>query len=527
MKRWVCVIVPVLVLTSLIAWRVDQKKAEIAGQANQRAARMNGPAVASLAPVQIRDITRTFEATGSLEAPLNVKIAPKITGRIELLDVREGDRVRKGQVLVRIDSSEVEANVQQQRAALAEAQFRLAQAQMSQNPSDVAVNTQIQQQKASVSSAKADYNQARKTRDAQVAAAAASVKDAESKIDNATAVINSAKANLENAKTKYNRVQSLHLKGFVSTQVVDDAKATQSVQESALEMAKSQLKSANATKDAAQQQWELAKGKGEADIEAAYAKLVQARASLEYAKANTSQKSAYRQSIAALKASVAAAQASLRSAESKRQDTVLISPLDGYVTGRYSDPGAIASPTQPILSVQFMKQIWVTVSTPEEVCVKLHIGQPVKIKLDAFPGKTFEASIIQINPAADPQSRQFSVRVIMSNSQNLLKPGMFAHVSMETDRVSKAVVVPREAVLRDKTGSYVVVVNEDHKAQRVIVTPGAEDDKFVCVNGVLQPGQNVVTMCGIPIKDGQMVVTGGRRGPGGPGGNRRSGGKDQ
>jgi len=150
------------------------------------------------------------------------------------------------------------------------------------------------------------------------------------------------------------------------------------VQEAALEVAQGQLKSASAMKDASQEQLNMVKSKGKADTAASYAKELQAEASLDYANANTSQKSAYKQSIAALKAEVSAAGAGLRSAQSRRRDTVLISPLDGFVTGRDADPGAIASPTQPILSVQFMKQVWVSVAVPEEVCSKLHMGGPAR-----------------------------------------------------------------------------------------------------------------------------------------------------
>ena len=189
---------------------------------------------------------------------------------------------------------------------------------------------------------------------------------------------------------------------------------------------------------------------------------------------------------------------------------MLISPLDGFVTGRMADPGAIASPTQPILSVQFMKQVWVTVAVPEEVCARLHIGRPAAIRFDALLGQAFSASIIQINPSADPESRQFTVRVIMSNKDGLLKPGMFAHVSLETDRVHDAVVVPREAIKREGESVYVIVADENRKAKRVTVTPGIEDERFVGIGQALRPGEEVVTMSAMPVREGQMIAGGGR-----------------
>lgn len=515
MKRFFSVLIPVLILGSLISWRLIQKGASSTEQGGQKGRK--GPAVVSLAKVEVRDLAHVFEAAGTVEAPLSVKIAPKITGRIVSLDVREGDRVSKGQALVRIDDSQIEANVRQQMANVAEAQYRLAQAQMNQNPADVSINTQITQQKANVTSAQADYKQVQKSFDAQLAAANANLSDSDSKIENAKASVRSAQANIDNAQTKFDRISSLFKKGYVAAQEVDDAKAALTVQKSALDIAQGQLKSVTAQREAVAQQLVVVKAKGEADIESAKAKLDQAKASLEYAKANTSQKSAYRQSISALKASVDAAQAQLASAQSQRRDTVLTCPLEGYVTGRFADPGAIASPTQPVLAVQFIKQVWVSIPVPEEVCSKLHIGQPAKITFDSFPDRTFEASVVQINPSADLQSRQFTVRVIMSNAENLLKPGMFAHVAIETERIKNAISVPREAVQKDRKGTYVMTLAEDKTAKRVDVTPQGEDTDYIAIGNAMKPGEPVVTLSAMPLKEGQKLVPGGRKGKRGEG----------
>jgi RND family efflux transporter MFP subunit len=518
MKRWTLVLLPVLVLGSLIGWRFVQKRADNLAQANMREMRKKAPQLVSTAAVTMRDIVHTFDATGTVESPQNVKIAAKVTGRVDYLVLREGDRVKKGQVLVRIDPRQVEAEVHQQMASLAEAQFRLAQAQMTQNSTNVGVNAQVRQQKAAVTSAQADLHQVQQNYAAQQAAANAVVTDAQARIANAKAAIRSAQANLDNARGKSNRITDLYKQGFVAAQDVDDAKAEVSVQQSALEIAQGLLNSAAAQHDAAQQQASIVKTKGTADIAASQAKVEQARASLEYANASTSQKSAYQQSLSALRSSVDAAKAALRSAEAQRSDTVLVSPLDGFVTGRYVDPGAMASAGQPILAVQFVKQVWVTISVPEEISTLVHIGQPATVTLDALPGQRFAGSVVQFNPSADLQSRQFMVRVILSNDRNLFKPGMFAHVSLETERAKNAVSVPHEAVQEDKSGAYVVVVElgkQGGKAQRRSVITGVSDDSFTAIDQGVKPGEKVVTLSAFPVRDGMSVrAGGGRRGVG-------------
>jgi len=522
MRVWIWLIVPLLVMGSLVTWRVAQKKGEARAQSQQRAQRMKGPAVASLAVARIGEITRTFDATGSVEAPLSVKLAPKITGRIEYLEVHEGDRVRKGQVLVRIDDTEVEAEVRRQMAAVAEAKYRLAQARLTQNPTDVAVGTQVKQQKAAVTSAVADLARAQQSYEAEVQEAQSNVRDAEFKAENCVAAVKSVEANLQNARTRCERVVSLHKKGYMATQDVDDAKAAVTVQECALDIARGQAKSASALVDAARQRLSVVKAKGNADVAAARARLDQTQAGFESAQANTAQSSAFRQSIAALQATVRAAEASLASAKARRRDTVLESPLDGFVTERFSDPGAIASPSQPILSVQFTKALWIAVSVPEEICSKLQVGDKSRVRFDSLPGRSFEAGVAQINPSADPQSRQFTVRLALSNSGGLLKPGMFANVSLDVERTRNLLLVPREAVQRDKMGPVVVALDRKSIARRTPVTLGVEGVDVIAVTGI-EPGTRVVTMSSMPIKDGQLVSTGGKpeRRAGKPNGARR------
>jgi len=526
MKRLVLVLVPIVILGALIAWRIAGKQAETAALAQQRVSRASMAVRVAVAAAQLRDLQNTFEATGTLEAPLSVKISPKVSGRIQFLKVHEGDRVSKGQVLVRIDSSQVEAEVRQQQAALAEAQYRLAQALITETPTNASVATQIKQQSASVASAQADLDQTRQNLVSQIAAAEAGIADVQGKVDaaraaigNAQAAISSAQANLNNANVRRDRVVELYKQGFIAAQDVDDAKAAVSVQQAALEAARSQLRAAEAAqesavaqKQVAEHQLQIVKTKGAADVEAARQKLAQADASLEYARANTAQGPAYKQGLAALKSSVQAAQAALASAKARRADTVLTSPLGGYVTGRYADPGGMATAGQPILEVEFFKQIWVSIAVPDAVSSRIHLGQPVKVWFDAMPGQTFTASVVQINPSADPQARQFTVRAVMSNDQGLFRPGMFAHVSLVTEEVTGAVSVPREALEQDAEGDYVMTVDDQDTAHRRAVTIGLADAAFTAITEGLDAGEKVITVSSVPVKDGQEVQVPGEGG---------------
>jgi RND family efflux transporter MFP subunit len=485
------VLVPAVVLVLLIGWRVALKRNDYYSQVHQRAVRVNAPPPVTLASAQVRDIVDTFDETGTVEAPLNVKIAPKLTGRIIYLQLHEGDPVKKGQVLVKIDPRDVEGQTEAAKASLAEAQYRLAQAQLTQNPTNVGVKAQIREQVAGVTSAEANYNQTKQNYDAQVAAAKSGVTAARSKV-------NSAKANLEDAQAKLNRILDLYKQGFTAAQDVDDAKAAVAVQEAAQE-------GAEADQHSAEQQLSIVQNTGKANIAASKAALDQARASHWFAVSNTAQMPAYEQSIAALKASVAAAKGTLADVQSLLTDTVLVSPLDGFVTGRYADPGAVATSGMPIMAVQFMRNVWVSIEVPEEVSAKVHIGSIATVKLDALPDRTFTGSVIQFNPAADPQSRQFIVRIIVDNKQNLIKTGMFARVSIEIGRAHHVVTVPREAVRRNGPESFVYVVDGKSEAKTRPVTTGLSDPAYIAINSGLAPGERVVTMVANALKSGRKV----------------------
>lgn len=625
MRKWVFWIMLVLVIGGLIVWKFQQKAAKEAGgpggpgggrpAAGQRGPGGpggpggRGPVSVETGTVTLRDIVKTFTATGSVESMQSVKISPKVSGRIELLQLREGDRVRRGQVLVRIDQSQVQADVRQQQANVAEANYRLAQAQLNQEPADAAivnqirqqeaalaqaksrleqakitqsstdtgVQTQIRQQEANLASMQADLKQTESSRAAQVEATRSAIDEAQAKIDNAAAglsnanaAVKSAQANLDNAVTKYNRTYELYTQGFVAAQDVDDARTTMRVQQAALDSSKGQVQAATASLGSMQAQKRTVESQAvvtrtrlDADLEAAKAKVAQAQAALDNARANTAQtpayqqnletlraqvvqaqaaldsaranrkqSAAYQQNLAALRAGIAVAQASLDSARARLADTVLISPLDGVVTARTQDPGAMASPGLAILTIQSLNQVWITLAVPDTVCLNLRLNDPATVAFDALGGKALSGRIAQINPSADPASRQFTVRVMLDNASGRFSPGLFARVTLTVDRALQVTAVPPEAVETGRDGgAYVLVVGKDMTAKEVPVVAGLTDNDWVAITGNVHAGDKVVAMSATPVHDGQAVRAGsgrnrrgGRPGSGGQPDKRRPGG---
>src|SRR5437868_12436002 len=103
MKRSIYILVPAILLGGLIVWRFTQNKREEAKQTLATKARKTAPPAVRVVPAVQRDIVHTFQGVGNVESPADVRIAPKVTGNLIFLQVREGDRAAKGHVLAKID----------------------------------------------------------------------------------------------------------------------------------------------------------------------------------------------------------------------------------------------------------------------------------------------------------------------------------------------------------------------------------------------------------------------------------------
>lgn len=553
-----------MLLIGLIGWRIGQKGAEgkggpggggppqgggrqgsggggQGGGGGRPGGGPGGPAAVEAETAGPREILTTVEAVGTAASPQTVRLSPNVAGRIVFLQIREGDRVRAGETLVRIDPAQIEGTVLQARSAVAEAQSRLAQAEATVGASDVGIQSAIGQQRAAVASAQATFDQAKRTQQAQIRAAqavvtqqAAAARASEASYGSAVAQEEAARGTLQAAQARLKRLTDLFEGGYIAAQDVDDAKAAVAaalgqvrVAQGAEAQAKAQVAQANAQKAAAQAGVVVAQRETQGAILTAQAQLRTARAALQTALANRAQGPANRRNLEALGATVRAAQGQLGAAEAQRANTELRSPIDGTVTARAADPGTLAQPGTPVLTVQALRPILVESAYPIDLAPQIRPGMRAKVVFDALSKREFEGAIKDLNRAADPLSRQFTVRVLLDNRDEAVQPGMFGHVRVVTSRAMPRVVAPLDAVTETERGKpTVAVVDRDGTVHVREVTLGARDEKGVEILKGVEAGERVVTTKGRPLKDGQKVsvsdpnaAPGG--GSGGGGGRRR------
>jgi HlyD family secretion protein len=495
---------PAVALVALVGWRFSDLNAEKV----QGSAQSSGPKVASVrvATAVSRVLVQSVQAVGSVESPYKVEISPKTAGRIEYLQVREGDSVTPGEILLKIDPSDLQGAVIQQEANVAEAKARFAQAKISESSMNIGVVSQVDQQRATLTSVEANMDQVQQNYRAQIATAEAQVSAAKSALANAKASLNQENATLGNLQIKYDRTLYLYKQNFIASQDVDDARTAIEVQKDAAAVAEGQVSSAQSQVQVQEQSLLIAKRKGLADIAAGKAGVDVGKETLRVATANRSQSPAYKQNLDALQSQVTAAVAQLNQAQARLADTVIRATIAGTVTARKADPGALSSPGSPVLEIQSLDWLYVTATLPIEFSSEIHAGQTAEIRIDELRGKLFSGPITNINPAADPQSRQFGIKVRLNNPTHAVRPGMYGQVKIVTGDVDAKVVVPREAVQTDSDGhTTVTVIDKDSIAHVRPVTLGVSDAQGVQILSGVRAGEKVVVLTYTLLKDGKKV----------------------
>jgi RND family efflux transporter MFP subunit len=330
---------------------------------------------AAAAPETVRDVPvikiqeqpapDTFTTVGTVRASRSAQLAAQVMGSITAVNVREGDPVRQGQVLVAIDDAQARAGVDQAQAGLAAAGHELA----------------------------------------------------------------GAEADLALAQATFNRLQTLYDKKSLSMQEYDEIKA--------------RLQSATAHRETAR-----------SNRAQSAAALEQARTAMGHAR--------------------------------------LRAPFDGLVTERRVDPGALATPGMPLLTIEARGLYRLEATVDERDLKYVHVGASVPVTMDAATsdGPAVNGRVAQIVPAADAASRSFLVKIDLPENKNL-RSGSFGRAAF-TRGTRQAILVPQAAVIERGQLQSIYVLTDQNIATLRYVTLGAEKEKQREVLSGLSSGETIV-----------------------------------
>jgi HlyD family secretion protein len=210
-------------------------------------------------------------------------------------------------------------------------------------------------------------------------------------------------------------------------------------------------------------------------------------------------------------------------------NTIITSPVTGFVSKRAVDPGAFVGQNAPIVEVVDVSVVRLVANIVEKDLRQLKPGDAGHVEVDAYPGEEFLGRIARISPILDPATRTAPIEIEIPNPTSRLRPGMYARVRITVDTKKEALIVPINAMVDLGGRRGVFTPLPDNTAAFRVVQVGVETGESAEVLAGLDEGDRVITTGAAALRDGDRIVLPGggrgRRGNGGNGGSTTTGGQ--
>jgi HlyD family secretion protein len=385
-----------------------------------------------------------LEVTGTIRAVDPLTVGAETNGlKIESIEVEEGASVRKGQVLARLNSSILEAQLSQ---AQARYQGSLAQISKARQPNRV---QDIQMLQSALAQAKANEAQDK-------------------------ANLRQAELGFQNAQRTADRYGKVLDEGFVTAQESQDRSAERDRTQQALNAAAKRLDASTYLVRQAEERLSLANAGGRSE-------------DVSIAQSNS-------QEIAA----------NIQLLQAQLEQTIIRAPEDGLVVQRDAHLGDIASPTKALFTIAKLGQLELRAQVPESDLQRVKEGGLATVEVG---GQDVSGRVWMISPAVDPTTRLGQARILLNQSTHKfhrISPGMFARAKMGMGH-HQALVIPSASVMGEGEQYYTFVLDGDH-VKKVPVSVGARSgDKLEVTKGLSADQQVVVKGAGF-VADGDMVT---------------------
>ncbi|MFC1811889.1 HlyD family secretion protein [Thermodesulfobacteriota bacterium] len=318
-----------------------------------------------------------------------ISVSSTVPGKIRQLPIREGEHVKKGQLIAQLREEDYQARV------------------------DVAAGV-VQSINASLDEAIADVLLVKEKTEKEV-------QRAEAVLAASHARLKEAEANMQLANLDYERVSKLFKSKTVSTSEVDKIRAGYQLAQARLVKAEEEIN--------------------------------ESRAMLNVARANTGEVAIRRRRVESLKGKLNEATAELEAAQLKLAHTTVTSPIDGVVAKKVVNIGEVVSVGQPIAVLIDLNHIWVEANLEETKLEHVRLGQPVDLKVDAYPKTKFTGKVMNIGAATAsefaliPENRsggnftkvtqRIPIRIDVVDPAEQLRPGMMVMVGIDIRKIQK------------------------------------------------------------------------------------------
>jgi HlyD family secretion protein len=355
--------------------------------------------------------------SGNIELT-EVNIAFKTAGKLIERTVDEGDAVKKGQVIARLDRDQLVAQRERETAGLESAQSQLAQAETALEWEKATLAGDVEQKRGDVAA-----NEARLAEFQNGARP-------QEKLD-AQAAVDSAQSEVDRSKKDWDRAQTLFKDDDISAAQFDQYR-------NRWESATAALKSAKE-----RQALVLAGPRAEV-IQAQQAALERSRGALKMGEANTLEMKRREQELTTRRAEIARSRASIAMIDSQLADTVEASPVDGVVLVKSADVGEVLASGTTIVTVGDIDHPWLRGYVNETDLGRVKLGSKVKVTTDSYPGKVYAGRVTfiaadaeftpkQIQTAEERVKLVYRVKIEMDNPRHELKSNMPADAEIVLD----------------------------------------------------------------------------------------------
>ena len=400
------------------------------------------PVSVTTAKISRGAISTSVSFDGEVAPLYQTTLSTAEAGTVTAVNVTEGDFVHRGQLLASLDTTQLQATLEANEAAV-----RADEAQLIH--SRVAAPVQAQQ----YSSAVATANQ---------------------NLQSAINSVRSARAALAHDELTEQADQQLLGQQYVSRETYEQARAT-----------------AIASRETLRN-----------DLQAVTAQ----QAALSTALSNTKQRLEDQATIAQNTAGLDEARANVKLLQAQIAQSSIIAPFDGQVTQRLVDPGAYAGASSGVFTIDQVARVYVVANVPDVDLPAVSRGKTVTFTTPSLPGRTFHGRIFDVNTAPTSGTLSYRVRLLQPNPDLALRGGMFVNVSVERARHAGVLLVPSAAVMNGPGNPSVFIVADGRaKSVPVRLGLQTASVAEVAGDG-LAPGTTVVTSQPGDLHDGAAIA---------------------
>ena len=206
-----------------------------------------------------------------------------------------------------------------------------------------------------------------------------------------------------------------------------------------------------------------------------------------------------------LETQVKSLEISLQSLQLSLDNLTITAPISGSIVSASAEVGSYASASSAMFTISDTTTLEIVAGISEGNVNKIAVGDTVSMRIPTASEAEYEGRIVEIGKVMDTTSKSYPVRIALDNKEGNFLSGMYAEVSIVTDRVTDCLVVPVDAITYREDEKVVMVV-VDGKAEERVITTGVDDGDYYVVTEGLAAGDEVIVKGNVDLVNGEKVT---------------------